>query len=96
MPGRQLAAGTGLVFHHHGLAERGLQLGRDGAGHEVGAAAGWVGDDQRDRLAAGDPALRMRADPGGGQGGARSRDEGAAREPGVDGNADVAHGAPFK
>ena len=49
--GADLAAGTGLVFHDHGLAQRLAQLGRHQPRHGVGAAAGRVGDDQRDRFA---------------------------------------------
>ncbi len=85
MTGRQLATGPGPVFHYDGLTEGGLQPGSDRARHDVGAAPRRIGHDDRDRLAIGDHAFRMRADPGGGQRGACGRDELATRQSDADG-----------
>jgi hypothetical protein len=45
------AAGAGQVLHRHRLAELPLERLREGARHEVGAAARPEGDDERDGLA---------------------------------------------
>jgi hypothetical protein len=45
-----VAAGAGLVLDDHRLADRGLHLLGDQAGHDVGGAAGREGDDDANGL----------------------------------------------